>query len=218
MSQVNGFKGFVGYAIRELTQTEMNSNCLLANNVFPFIEQRKNDFTSDFLIRSYTSGCYYYDASTGKWSSHGMEIHEGTDLESTHCSSFHLTAFAGGLVILPSEINFAYVFANASISRNPIIYVTVIVVMCTYVLLAVWSRRMDRKDLAKLNILLVENSVRENSYLYELIVFTGNRKESGTHSKVKPILFFEHFCSNFILSKKSLKQKKGSNQVKWRYE
>ena len=103
MSQVNGFKGFVGYSIRELNSNETEFYCITPNtkqttiliNSFPLIQTQVN-FTSDFLVRAYTSGCYYYDVNTGKWQSDGMEIYEDSDLTKTHCSSNHLTAFAGG--------------------------------------------------------------------------------------------------------------------------
>jgi hypothetical protein len=108
MSQINGFKGFVGFNIRELDSNETHLYCSknMRNKVtqLPLIQKRIN-FTSDFLLRSYTSGCYYYDIQTGKWSSNGMEIYEDTNLEQTHCSSSHLTSFAGGLSLTPSIIN-----------------------------------------------------------------------------------------------------------------
>jgi len=136
------------------------------------------------MIRAYTSGCYYYDVNTGKWLTDGMELYEDTNLEQTHCSSSHLTSFAGGLVLLPQEINFQHVFANAAFTRNPFIYVTLILVTCVYVLFAVWAKWMDVRDRRKANIVLLKDNNPLDKYLYELMVFTGNRSESGTRSKV----------------------------------
>ena len=132
MSQINGFKGFVGYGIRELNFNEMTLYCLdkIGRNLnlatMPMVQNR-NNFTNDFMLRLYSSGCYYYDANTGKWSSDGMEIYEDTNLEQTHCLSNHLTSFAGGLILIQSKINFQYVFANASFATNHLIYSTVII-------------------------------------------------------------------------------------------
>jgi hypothetical protein len=189
MSQINGFKGFVGYSIRELDVNEANSYCSQNKSnanlkLFPLIQTRIN-FTSDFFIRSYTSGCYYYDTQTGKWSSNGMEIYEDSNLEQTHCLSYHLTSFAAGLDSSPSIINFQYSFANASFSRNPIIYATVILFICLYVLFAIWARYKDRKDENKLNLISLKDNYPSDNYFYELMVFTGNRNESETNSKVK---------------------------------
>ena len=136
-------------------------------------------------MRAYTSGCYYYDVNTGKWQSDGMEIYEDSDLTKTHCSSNHLTAFAGGLVVLPQTINFQHVFANASFTKNPFIYLTVIVVTCVYILFALWAKFMDIKDRKRSNIVFLKDNHPLDDYFYELIVFTGNRSESGTRSKVK---------------------------------
>ena len=144
------------------------------------------------MIRAYTSGCYYYDVNTGKWLTDGMELYEDTNLEQTHCSSSHLTSFAGGLVLLPQEINFQHVFANAAFTQNPFIYVTLILVTCVYVLFAVWAKWMDVRNRRKANIVLLKDNNPLDKYLYELMVFTGNRSESGTRSKV-----FEKILSVF---------------------
>jgi len=183
MSQLNGFKGFVGYSIRELNSNETEFYCIKSRNSFPLIQAQVN-FTVDFLVRAYTSGCYFYDLNTGKWLSDGMDIYEDSDMIRTHCASNHLTSFAGGLVVLPQEINFQHVFANASFTKNPFIYLTVIVITFAYILFALWAKYMDFRDSQKSNIILLKDNNNLDDYFYELIVFTGNRSESGTRSKV----------------------------------
>jgi hypothetical protein len=196
-AQVNGHKGFVGYGIRELTPSELNTHCTpsfdnankLSLKSAPLLaDSNKINFTKDFLLLSYTSGCYYYESASGKWSSHGTEVVSDTSLYETHCLSTHLTSFAGGLVVLPSAINFEYVFANASFLQNPIIYSTVIVVTLLYALFSVWAHWMDRRDLDKLNIIPLDDNLNNHNYFYEIIVFTGNRQEAATESKVKMVL------------------------------
>jgi hypothetical protein len=188
MSQVNGIKGFVGYGIRELNESEKNSFCLnnsSMNNVMsPPLVQNQVNFTSDFLLRTYTSGCYYYDSNTGKWFSDGLSIEKDTNIRQTHCSSYHLTSFAGGLVVMPNNINFQYVFANASFSKNYTIYLTLICVVILYLSFALWAFVMDIRDFNKLHIILLKDNNPTDDYFYELIVFTGNCSESGTHSTV----------------------------------
>jgi hypothetical protein len=191
MSHTNGFKGFVGYSLRELNQTEIYLFCnkkILINSL-PLIHNRTN-FSSDFMIRAYTSGCYYYDINIGKWLADGMEIYEDTDLSKSHCSSNHLTSFASGLALVPQEINFQHVFADASFTRNPCVYITVIIIICIYILFAIWAKYMDFLDSKKSNtVILIDNNPLDD-YAYELIVFTGNRSESGTRSKVNLIINF----------------------------
>ena len=196
-AQVNGHKGFVGYGIRELTPSELNTYCTpsfdnankLSLKSAPLLaDSNKINFTKDFLLLSYTSGCYYYESASGKWSSHGTEVVSDTSLYETHCLSTHLTSFAGGLVVLPSAINFEYVFANASFLQNPIIYSTVIVVTLLYALFSVWAHWMDKRDLNKLNIIPLDDNLTNHNYFYEVIVFTGNRQEAGTDSKVMVVI------------------------------
>jgi polycystin 1L2 len=185
MTQVNGFMGIVGYGIRELSQNETNSYCSNKSsfNIFPAIQSEVN-FTSDFMIRSYSSGCYYFDTNTGKWYSNGMDIYEDTNLEKTHCLSNHLTSFAGGLVILPSDINFQYVFTNPLFVKTLLVEFFIILIKCIYILFAIWSRFMDKQDEKKMNLVLLKDKDRNNSYFYEIILFTGTKSESGTQSKV----------------------------------
>ena len=185
MSKVNGFNGFVGYSIRELSMDELNIYCLNKSYLLNSPPLSKTNFTSDFMVRAYSSGCYYYDFESGKWSSNGIDVNEDTDLKQTHCTSNHMTSFAGGLVLLPSEINFQYYFSNPSPIQNPLIYSTIILITCVYLLFALWARWMDLRDLKKMNLTFMEDNYPTDSYFYELIVFTGDKGEAGTKSKVK---------------------------------
>jgi hypothetical protein len=136
------------------------------------------------------------DTNTNKWSSYGVEILSDSNLTHSHCVSSHLTTFAGGFIVLPNAIDFNYVWANASFLQNPVIYSTVIALICLYILLAVWARWMDKKDEDKCGITLIGNMKDhmkiEQRYIYEIICFTGNRLNAGTKSKVqkKKFLFF----------------------------
>jgi len=154
------------------------------------LTENKTNFTTDFKIRTYSSGCYYFDTDSGKWKSDGMEILEDTNLKQTHCFSNHLTSFAGGLVVMPIAINFHFVFANASFTKNLLIYIALILFVCIYILFAIWAKYMDMRDLKRLNIYPLKDNDPHDDYFYELIVFTGNRNESGTQSKVKFVCLF----------------------------
>ena len=187
-SQVNGFKGFVGYGIRELNSSETSLFCLnnlTISNVksLPLIQNQVN-FSSDFLLRTYTSGCYYYEPYSGKWYADGMVLLQDTNIQQTHCYSYHLTLFAGGLQVMPNKINFQFVFANASFYTNYTIYLTLICFVILYLIFALWAILMDNLDFGKLNIIPLKDNCDADSYFYELMVFTGKLKESGTQSIV----------------------------------
>ncbi|GBM97630.1 hypothetical protein AVEN_27050-1 [Araneus ventricosus] len=55
--------------------------------------------------------------------------------------------FGSGFLIAPNKIDFSYVFANAGFEDNLIIYLTLIISLCLYIILAIWCRWKDKKDL-----------------------------------------------------------------------
>ena len=127
-----------------------------------------------------------------------------TNVNETECFSTHLTTFAGGFLVLPAPINWNYVFANADFNRNKTIYITVICIYILHLLIMVYARYKDKKDIEKvrydvftskyetvslqLGVLALEDNRKEDQYCYQIIVFTGNRKNAGTKSRVHFIL------------------------------
>ena len=77
-----------------------------------------------------------------------------TTLE-TYCYCDHLTSFGSGFAVQPNAIDFAFVFANADFLSNPTLYITEIVIAVLYIVLFIWARRQDRKDLLKVTFLTV---------------------------------------------------------------
>jgi hypothetical protein len=195
MSQVNSFKGYVGYSLIELDPTELDCSNKSVNHTLLKLQLKQNrtsNFSSNFWLRSFSSGCYYMNKTLNKWSSNGMEILSDTNTTHTHCQSNHLTTFAGGFIVLPNAINFSYVWSHSSFTQNLVIYCAVIVVVTIYVLLCVWCRFMDWMDKKKFGITLLENRnfiSLTNRYFYEIIVFTGARINAGTKSKVNIFVY-----------------------------
>jgi hypothetical protein len=231
MTRVNSFNGYVGYSLRELNSTQLSMiNCsnktdisamnTIINTLDFSTSSNMSLFTNNFWLRVYSAGCYYMDTATNKWSTFGMEILGDTNITHTHCQSNHLTSFAGGFVVLPNEINFNNVWANADFTKNPVIYATCIALVSLYLLLALWSRYQDSKDEKKMNVVLLDYkesfslgevallmgaNVKEqvNKYIYEIIVFTGSRKDAGTESKVSCIITSESTETDIIELKDS---------------
>ncbi len=151
-------------------------------------EIRKQSFSEDYYIRFLIGGCYYRDVKSGKWSSYGVNELEKTNIDMTCCETTHLTEFAGGFLTLPSTIDFNDIWTRASFMENPTIYVTVIVLSCLYIFLAVFSTIMDRRDKERISFTMVDDTTHEDDFFYELILFTGTRKEAQTNSKVSCII------------------------------
>ena len=108
-----------------------------------------------------------------------------TNHHQTQCFSTHLTTFAGGFVVLPEPVNWNYVFANADFMKNKTIYFTVICVSIIYLILMIYARFKDKKDLEKLGVTPLPDNHSSDQYFYQMIVFTGQRKGAGTNSKVR---------------------------------
>jgi polycystin 1L2 len=114
-----------------------------------------------------------------------MKVGPLTNHHQTQCFSTHLTTFTGGFVILPPPIDWNYVFTNADFIKNKTIYLTVIGVCIIYLLLIINARYKDKLDLEKLQVTPIPDNYELNQYFYQMIVFTGHRKDAGTKSKVK---------------------------------
>ena len=57
-----------------------------------------------------------------------------------------------------------------------------------YIILVIYARSQDRKDVEKLGVTPLPDNHRLDRYYYQLIVFTGQRKDAGTKSKVHFVL------------------------------
>ncbi|CAF1500386.1 unnamed protein product, partial [Adineta steineri] len=176
------------YGLRELNSTEMIEFCSnnSSNNTYPIADEKFN-FTSDYELRIYTSGCYYLD-DDNIWKSDGLTVGPLTNHYETECLSSHLTTFAGGFIVLPEPINWNYVFANADFMKNKTIYLTVICMSVVYIILMIFGSYKDRKDSEKLGVTPLPDNAKSDQYYYQIIVFTGQRANSGTQSKVHFIL------------------------------
>ena len=114
-----------------------------------------------------------------------MKVGPLTNHNQTQCFSTHLTIFAGGFAILPLPVNWSYDFANADFMKNKTIYLTVICVSVIYILLMIYARFKDKKDIAKLGVTPLPDNHKSDQYFYQIIVFTGQRKDAGTKSNVR---------------------------------
>ena len=114
-----------------------------------------------------------------------MKVGALTNHYQTQCFSTHLTSFAGGFVVLPRSVDWSYVFAHADFMANKTVYLTVICVCIIYILLMIYARCFDKKDLEKLGVTPLPDNHPSDQYFYQLIVFTGQRKDAGTKSNVR---------------------------------
>ncbi|CAM4949155.1 unnamed protein product [Rotaria socialis] len=171
------------YGLRELNSTEFTSFCLNSLQTSPPITNQRFIFTSDYEHRVYTSACYYLDANNN-WQSDGLLVGPSTNHYQTQCLSTHLTTFASGFIVLPAPVNWNYVFANADFARNKTVYITLICVLVLYILFIIFARYKDKKDLERLGVTPLPDNHNFDQYFYQILVFTGHRRNAGTKSRV----------------------------------
>ncbi|CAF4054709.1 unnamed protein product [Adineta steineri] len=155
------------YGLRELNSTEMINTCSNTSINSAVIILIKNN----------------------QWKSDGLTVGPLTNHYETQCFSTHLTSFAGGFIILSESINWNYVFANADFMKNKTIYLTVNCVSVIYIILIMYARFKDKKDIEKLGVTPLPDNHQSDQYFYQIIVFTGQRQNAGTNSNVHFIVY-----------------------------
>ncbi|XP_042202967.1 polycystic kidney disease protein 1-like 2 [Homarus americanus] len=146
----------------------------------------------DYSVRVLTSGCYYFSSEKKKWEGDSNVKVIYSDHKLTNCETNHLTSFGSGMFVMPNTIDFNYVFANMAFDDNLTIYLTLIISLSLFLILLVWARINDKKDVTKLGVSPLPDNKVEDKYLYEMLVFTGNKKEAQTDSNVSFILTGEN--------------------------
>ncbi|CAH8578611.1 unnamed protein product [Schistosoma turkestanicum] len=197
---------YIGF--RQLNQYEINmyKSTNPPSIPYPYRDQINNTALSRWFLTSCVSG--QVDSSKqwstskcrGNTSSHSwtnvLTIHvwkitavgPKTTVQQTQCICDELSTFTSGWFELPNNINFNYVFANMDFNKNPTLYATEISICILFLLILIWARREDIKDIEKLTVIQLAENNPDHEYLYEIIVSTGHRRCAGTDSKVCFIL------------------------------
>lgn len=174
-----------------LSKIIINSNASLTNaSTLPAVpgpEWLARTFNTNYSLQTYTSGCYFFDYQFMNWTGKGCYVQKA-DRSKTYCKCNHLTSFGSGFFVTPNTIDFSYVFVNAAFIDNVTIYMAVIVSFLFFALLLMWARWRDKLDLKKLGASPLPDNEPTDKYLYEIIVYTGEKEGSGTDSTVNFIL------------------------------
>ena len=95
-----------------------------------------------------------------------------------YCGCNHLTSFGGGMVVPMNSVDLNN-SAFLNLSSNPIVFATMVSIMCLYLALCVWARKKDKLDEVKAGTTALLDNDPRDQYLYELVVWTGQRKGAG---------------------------------------
>ncbi|CAL4063206.1 unnamed protein product, partial [Meganyctiphanes norvegica] len=124
---------------------------------------------------------------TDSWENIGMTVVSATH-NLTRCMSTHLTAFGSGFFPAPNSIDFEYVFAHAGFTDNLTLYMTLIWTVVCFLLLLIWARWKDGKDIERLGVTPLPDNRAEDHYLYEIVIYTGAQNEAECKSNVQMIV------------------------------
>ena len=77
------------------------------------------------------------------------KVGDNTNYLQTECKCTHLTTFGTDFYVPPNTIDFSTVFAKFDIAGNPSVFATIVTILGLYVIIAIFLRWKDKKDLIK---------------------------------------------------------------------
>ncbi|XP_076049258.1 polycystin-1-like protein 2 [Oratosquilla oratoria] len=147
----------------------------------------EENLPGNYSFRVITTGCYYFNQKTNEWDTQGLKVLSANS-NHTVCWSPRLGSFAAGYAHTPNNITFDYYHAPQSYNDYATLYSTVAITLAVSVILLVWARFKDRKDIEKRGATPLPDNLPEDKYLYEIVVFTGSASEASCQSNIEFIL------------------------------
>jgi polycystin 1L2 len=145
----------------------------------------QNETHSNATIRIFTTACRYWCEETNMWKSDGVYVGNLTTYTSTHCLATHLTNFGTDFYVPPNTIDFSSVFGKfKSLNENPAVFIFVVTVLGLYILISLYLRYKDKRDIIKWGATPLADNVPSDQYFYLITVQTGLGTDTGTKSKV----------------------------------
>ncbi|XP_045214928.2 uncharacterized protein LOC123565009 [Mercenaria mercenaria] len=144
-----------------------------------------------------TMACMTWDDSTDSWRSDECE---GTWKPDTgeldcECKPKKALTFANSFYVAPNKIDFSSVFLKFSPLNQAAVMATLILILLIYIIIVIWTRRQDRKDLLRWGITPLSDNFSEDNYFYVIKVFTGMRPGAGTRSRICMVICGEEMDS-----------------------
>ncbi|CAF1286286.1 unnamed protein product [Adineta ricciae] len=189
------------FGLREMNSFELITFCSnRSNNTLP-VPTDPFVFSSNYNLRTYVSGCYYLD-SKNNWQSDGLIVGSRTNHNETECYSNHLTTFAGGFLVLPAPINWDYSFSNTDFLRNKTVYVAIVYVFTIYIILLIYVRYEDNKDMQKLPLMMVIDNQKDTILKLKVqFMMLGKKNETEIRSFIQshPKIFEHSGVDSFLI-------------------
>ncbi|XP_063725907.1 uncharacterized protein LOC134853881 [Symsagittifera roscoffensis] len=146
-------------------------------------------FAADFEFNIWTQGCLFMEESdpnnpdaSHDYKSRGCVVGSLSNEYVTECMCMHLTSFAGSLAPMPPALDFSAMSFKFE-DMYPV-YILLFSLWAVYLLIMMWARRQDKKDIAKLGFTPLPDNDPQDYYTYEMAIQTGMVQGAGTKSKV----------------------------------
>ncbi|XP_065681237.1 uncharacterized protein LOC105847748 isoform X2 [Hydra vulgaris] len=137
--------------------------------------------TFDYEMKSFCAECNYWNENANRWMSDGCQYDvETSTLLLTKCKCNHLTAF-GGFFVAPNPIPTP---SLGMLKSGYVLLVTVGVIILLWIIGLILARKMDKKDISKIGVCPLLDNQDGDTYLYQIIVNTGSRRDAGTKSNI----------------------------------
>ncbi|XP_035692557.1 uncharacterized protein LOC118427026 [Branchiostoma floridae] len=138
----------------------------------------------DFTLSVFETSCVYFaEEPIHLWQSDGCSAGAMSNKTHMHCRCDHLTKFSG--FVAPNPLNIQEAL-SANVLENPAGLVLVLTVFGSYLLLLLFSRKADRRDLTKAGVRILPghrlNPRKECQYV--VTVYTGFKGNAGTTAEI----------------------------------
>ncbi|XP_071965638.1 polycystin-1-like protein 2 [Antedon mediterranea] len=168
-----------------------------------------------YNISSFTSQCYYRSSSDTEWHYIECEVGKDSTRDTTQCFCYYLApseseghqrskrsienygqeseqeenlVTVGGSFSVPmNSINLRN-SAFTKLSENPVVFTFMTCCLCAYIVIIIWARKEDKRDVARAGITPMSDNDPRHTYKYEITIFTGVRRQSSTTANVSFIL------------------------------
>ncbi|VDI23340.1 Hypothetical predicted protein, partial [Mytilus galloprovincialis] len=133
-----------------------------------------------------TSNCKEWDPQKQSWESGNCKMDWFPSQDTIECTcrpAFGLT-FGNTFYVAPNTIDFSTVFLRFDLANQAAVLGTLIGVIAIYLLLLIWARHQDKRDIVRWGVTpLIDNFV-DDTYYYLVTVYTGMRRGAGTKSRI----------------------------------
>ncbi|XP_019635022.1 PREDICTED: polycystic kidney disease protein 1-like 2 [Branchiostoma belcheri] len=149
----------------------------------------------NFTLSVFETTCVYFaEEPVHLWQGDGCSTGVMSNLTHMHCRCDHLTKFSG--FVAPNPLNIQEAL-SANILENPAGLILVLAVFGSYLLLLLFTRKADRKDLTKVGVGILPghrlNPRKDCQYV--ITVYTGFKGNAGTTAEITIVLNGFKECS-----------------------